>query len=86
MPRTLRLTRAREALDQPERADRERRLLTGEPVDAVGDVPVDEPVRGELVGNFPQAFSHVGLIQAAIALDMPEESMSVQAPAAAAVD
>jgi GH15 family glucan-1,4-alpha-glucosidase len=27
-----------------------------------------DPHTGELVGNFPQAFSHVGLIQAAIAL------------------
>jgi GH15 family glucan-1,4-alpha-glucosidase len=43
-----------------------------------------DPHSGELVGNFPQAFSHVGLIQAAIALDMPEASMSMQAPAAAA--
>src|SRR5205085_6770850 len=43
-----------------------------------------DPHSGELVGNFPQAFSHVGLIQAAIALDMPGESMSMQAPAAAA--
>jgi len=41
-----------------------------------------DPHSGELVGNFPQAFSHVGLIQAAIALDMPEASMSMQAPAA----
>ena len=35
-----------------------------------------DPHSGELIGNFPQAFSHLGLIQAAIALDMPEESMS----------
>jgi alpha,alpha-trehalase len=41
-----------------------------------------DPHSGELVGNFPQAFSHVGLIQAAIALDVPEASMSMQAPAA----
>jgi alpha,alpha-trehalase len=40
-----------------------------------------DPHSGELIGNFPQAFSHVGLIQAAIALDMPEASMSLQAPA-----
>jgi hypothetical protein len=33
---------------------------------------------GELIGNFPQAFSHLGLIQAAIALDLPEMSMSAQ--------
>jgi len=31
-----------------------------------------DPSSGELLGNFPQAFSHLGLIQAAIALDMPE--------------
>jgi GH15 family glucan-1,4-alpha-glucosidase len=41
-----------------------------------------DPHSGELIGNFPQAFSHVGLIQAAIALDVPEASMSMQAPAA----
>ena len=35
-----------------------------------------DPASGELLGNFPQAFSHVGLIQAAIALDMPEMSMT----------
>ena len=35
-----------------------------------------DPASGELLGNFPQAFSHVGLIQAAIALDMPELSMT----------
>ncbi len=35
-----------------------------------------DPHSGELIGNFPQAFSHLGLIQAAIALDLPEMSMS----------
>jgi alpha,alpha-trehalase len=39
-----------------------------------------DPNSGELIGNFPQAFSHVGLIQAAIALDLPQESMSMMAP------
>jgi GH15 family glucan-1,4-alpha-glucosidase len=42
-----------------------------------------DPHSGELIGNFPQAFSHVGLIQAAIALDMPEASMSLEAAPAA---
>jgi GH15 family glucan-1,4-alpha-glucosidase len=28
-----------------------------------------EPASGELLGNYPQAFSHVGLIRAALALD-----------------
>ncbi|HEU0335564.1 MAG TPA: glycoside hydrolase family 15 protein [Gaiellaceae bacterium] len=41
-----------------------------------------DPHSRELIGNFPQAFSHLGLIQAAIALDLPAESMSEQAPAA----
>jgi alpha,alpha-trehalase len=45
-----------------------------------------DPHSGELIGNFPQAFSHVGLIQAAIALDMPQASMSMQAPAAIAAE
>jgi len=44
-----------------------------------------DPHSGELIGNFPQAFSHVGLIQAAIALDLPQESMSAMAPDVAAV-
>ncbi len=39
-----------------------------------------DPHSGELIGNFPQAFSHLGLIQAAIALDLPEESMSAMSP------
>jgi GH15 family glucan-1,4-alpha-glucosidase len=41
-----------------------------------------DPHSGELIGNFPQAFSHLGLIQAAIALDLPEESMSAMSPEA----
>jgi GH15 family glucan-1,4-alpha-glucosidase len=41
-----------------------------------------DPHNGEQIGNFPQAFSHVGLIQAAIALDLPQESMSMMAPQA----
>jgi GH15 family glucan-1,4-alpha-glucosidase len=41
-----------------------------------------DPHSGELIGNFPQAFSHLGLIQAAIALDAPEQSMSMMAPEA----
>src|ERR671936_792970 len=45
-----------------------------------------DPHSGELIGNFPQAFSHVGLIQAAIALDMPQASMSMQAPAAVSAE
>jgi GH15 family glucan-1,4-alpha-glucosidase len=40
-----------------------------------------DPHSGELMGNFPQAFSHLGVIQAAIALDAPERSMSMEAPA-----
>src|SRR5205823_11722208 len=35
-----------------------------------------DPHSGELIGNFPQAFSHLGLIQAAIALDAPELSLT----------
>jgi len=41
-----------------------------------------DPHTGDLIGNFPQAFSHLGLIQAAIALDVPEMSMTMQSPAA----
>lgn len=43
-----------------------------------------DPHSGAQIGNFPQAFSHVGLIQAAIALDMPEVSMSEIASVASA--
>ena len=41
-----------------------------------------DPHSGELIGNFPQAFSHLGLIQAAIALDLPEESLTMMSPEA----
>ena len=44
-----------------------------------------DPHSGELIGNFPQAFSHLALIQAAIALDKPEVSMSAMAPPPEAV-
>ena len=51
----------------------QRRRLLAEEID---------PHSGELIGNFPQAFSHLGLIQAAIALDLPQESMTMMAPEA----
>jgi GH15 family glucan-1,4-alpha-glucosidase len=36
-----------------------------------------DPHSGEMLGNFPQAFSHLGIILAAVALDMPEVSMTM---------
>jgi pentatricopeptide repeat protein len=38
-----------------------------------------DPHTGELIGNFPQAFSHLGVINAAIALDRPELGMTAVA-------
>ncbi|HYZ19108.1 MAG TPA: glycoside hydrolase family 15 protein, partial [Gaiellaceae bacterium] len=35
-----------------------------------------DPHTGEMLGNFPQAFSHLGIINAAAALDAPELSMT----------
>ena len=35
-----------------------------------------DPHTGEMLGNFPQAFSHLGIINAAAALDVPERSMT----------
>ena len=35
-----------------------------------------DPATGELLGNFPQAFSHIGLVNAAWAIAMAEESPS----------
>jgi len=43
-----------------------------------------DPHSGEMLGNFPQAFSHLGIILAAIALDMPEKSMTAMESGAAA--
>jgi alpha,alpha-trehalase len=43
-----------------------------------------DPHSGEMLGNFPQAFSHLGIILAAIALDMPEKSMTIMESGSAA--
>jgi GH15 family glucan-1,4-alpha-glucosidase len=43
-----------------------------------------DPHTGELIGNFPQAFSHLGVINAAIALDQPEAAMTAVAAGAGA--
>jgi GH15 family glucan-1,4-alpha-glucosidase len=32
-----------------------------------------DPHNGELLGNFPQAFTHIGLINSAVALQMAQE-------------
>jgi alpha,alpha-trehalase len=42
-----------------------------------------DPHSGEMLGNFPQAFSHLGIIQAAIALDEPERSLTAMEAGAA---
>jgi alpha,alpha-trehalase len=76
-----------ECLARAGKADRARELyerllsfcndlgLLGEEID---------PHSGEMLGNFPQAFSHLGIILAAIALDMPERSMTMVESGAAA--
>jgi GH15 family glucan-1,4-alpha-glucosidase len=46
---------------------------------------VDEQT-GELLGNFPQAFSHIGLINAAWAFSQAEESTTEAAEGAAAIE
>src|ERR1700722_7696141 len=38
-----------------------------------------EPVAGRMLGNFPQAYSHVGLINSALSLDQYESSRKEQA-------
>src|SRR5439155_15469858 len=51
LPRAIDFAHLCEALDEPEGADRESRLVSCKPVDAVREVAVDEPVRGELLGD-----------------------------------
>jgi GH15 family glucan-1,4-alpha-glucosidase len=47
-----------------------RRYLPGTNILDVGLLAEEiDPANGELIGNFPQAFSHLGLIQSAIALE-----------------
>jgi GH15 family glucan-1,4-alpha-glucosidase len=38
-----------------------------------------DPVAGRMLGNFPQAYSHVGLINSALSLDQYESSRNEQA-------
>jgi GH15 family glucan-1,4-alpha-glucosidase len=40
-----------------------------------------DPGTGELLGNYPQAFSHIGLVNAAWAIDQAQRARSVQVPA-----
>jgi alpha,alpha-trehalase len=40
-----------------------------------------DPATGELLGNYPQAFSHIGLVNAAWAIDQAERARSVDVPA-----
>ena len=39
-----------------------------------------DPASGELLGNFPQAFSHVGLISAAVNLERGRRTPRTQPP------
>jgi GH15 family glucan-1,4-alpha-glucosidase len=39
-----------------------------------------DPVTGELLGNVPQAFSHIGLVNAAWAIDQAERSLAATVP------
>ena len=40
-----------------------------------------DPGSGEMIGNFPQAFSHIGLVNAAWAIAQAEQSAASPAPA-----
>jgi GH15 family glucan-1,4-alpha-glucosidase len=40
-----------------------------------------DPVSGEMIGNFPQAFSHIGLINAAWAIHQAQQRAGVTAAA-----
>ena len=39
-----------------------------------------DPGTGELLGNYPQAFSHIGLVNAAWAIDQAERNRAVGVP------
>jgi GH15 family glucan-1,4-alpha-glucosidase len=41
---------------------------------------------GEMIGNFPQAFSHIGLVNAAWAISQARQRAEQPAPVAAAAD
>jgi GH15 family glucan-1,4-alpha-glucosidase len=43
-----------------------------------------DPQTGELLGNYPQAFSHIGLVNAAWAIDEAERARPVTVPEARA--
>jgi len=40
-----------------------------------------DPVSGEMIGNFPQAFSHIGLVNAAWAIAQAGQRAGVAVPA-----
>jgi alpha,alpha-trehalase len=40
-----------------------------------------DPVSGEMIGNFPQAFSHIGLVNAAWAIAQAERRAGAAVPA-----
>jgi GH15 family glucan-1,4-alpha-glucosidase len=44
-----------------------------------------DPRSGELLGNFPQAFSHVGIISAALAIEAAEKGEAGWLPGAMGV-
>jgi GH15 family glucan-1,4-alpha-glucosidase len=39
-----------------------------------------DPASGELLGNYPQAFSHIGLVNAAWAIDQAERAQALTVP------
>jgi len=43
-----------------------------------------DPASGEMIGNFPQAFSHIGLVNAAWAITQAHERAGRRVPAATA--
>jgi len=70
---TFWLAQAYALADEVERA-RETFTLAVEHVNDVGLLSEEvEPESGELLGNFPQAFSHIGLVNAAWAIAQAEE-------------